>query len=49
MDYPVSLTIDVPEMHWVISSRLISMWALQTRAGEVKVERFECNHETPRW
>jgi len=38
VDHPVPLTIDVPEVYWMVSSRAISMWTLHIRACEVKVK-----------
>ena len=44
VDYPVSLGINVPEMYWMVSPGLVSMWTLHIRAGEVKVEGCEGLH-----
>ena len=48
MDDPVPLVIDVPEMYWMISSRLIPMWALHVRASEIEVTGLDEVHRDSR-
>ena len=44
MDDPVPLAKEVPNMYWMISSRLIPMWTLYVRATEMEVGRQEGDH-----
>ena len=47
VDHPVPLAIDVPEVDWMVSSRLISVWTFHIRAGEVEVMGCEGFHRGP--
>ena len=44
VDYSVSLIVDVPEVHRMVSSRSVSVRALHTWTGKVKVLGCEWFH-----
>jgi len=47
IDHPVPLAVDVPKVHWMVSSRPIHDWTLHTWASEVKVLGYEGLHQGP--
>jgi hypothetical protein len=38
MNHPVPLVINIPEVYWVVPSRPISVWTLQSGSGEVEIK-----------
>ena len=49
MDHPVPLTVEIPEVHGVVSSGTIPVWALHIRTSEVEIEEREGSINIPRW
>ena len=44
IDHLVLFAIDISKVYWMVSSRMIPNWTLQTWAGEVKVLGFQGLH-----
>ena len=49
VDHSVPLVVDVPEVHWVVSSRLVPVRALYFRTSEIEVTGCEAFHRSFHW